>query len=89
MPHVNRLIVGPDGTTRNLVDRLILAFVSGYTVASIRKHLVPDCYDEATRVALYDKDRAVARLRELGVAPRPDTRGPRPGRHAAIPRPGA
>lgn len=79
MPHVSRIVDGPDGQ-RYLVDRRILAFTSGYTVATIRKHLTPCEYDQATGVALYDQGAAVAELERLDVEPRPGSRGPRPGR---------
>lgn len=85
MPHINRTEQGPDGP-RNLVDRRLLAFTLGYSVASIRKHLEPDAYDEETGAALYDRDRAAGRLEALGVEPRPDRRGGR--RHVHDARPG-
>lgn len=84
MPHINRIIDGPDGT-RHLVDRRILAFTSGYTVATIRKRLEPDACDLATRAVLYDRDRALAQLDALGVEPRPDRRGGRRPAHDARP----
>lgn len=85
MPHVNREVDG-----RRLVDRRLLAFTTGYSVAAIRKHLEPDAYDDpapaGTGCALYDRDRAVELLEAAGVLPRPDRRGPR--RHVHDARPG-
>jgi hypothetical protein len=71
---------------RDLVDRRILAFTTGYAVATIRKHLEPDACDLATRAVLYDRDRALEALDALGVEPRPDRRGER--RHVHDARPG-
>lgn len=85
MPHVNRTEPGPAGP-RTLVDRRILAFTLGYSVASIRKHLEPAEYDAETGAALYDRDAALAELQRLEVEPRPDRRGDR--RHAHEARPG-
>ncbi len=76
MPHINRTEQGPDGP-RTLVDRRLLAYVSGYTVATIRKHLEPAEYDQETGAAVYDRDAAIAQLEALGVEPRPDRRGDR------------
>lgn len=85
MPHVNRTEQGPDGP-RTMVDRRLLAFISGFAVATIRKHLTPDGYDRETNAALYDRDAAIARLEALGVEKRPDRRGERP--HVRDTRPG-
>lgn len=82
MPHVNRTT--DDG--RTILDRRLLAFTTGYTVSTIRKHLEPDEYDAETGAALYDRDAALRCLEELGVEPRPDRRGPR--RHVHDARPG-
>lgn len=85
MPHINRTVEGPAGP-RTLVDRRLLAFTTGYTVATIRKHLQPAEYDSETGAALYDRDAALVELLRLGVEPRPDRRGER--RHVHDARPG-
>lgn len=82
MPHVNRADPGPDGL-RVVVDRDILSKTTGYSIATIRKHLHPDEYDPGTGRALYDRDAAMAELRRLGVEPRPATRVPRRNHHFA------
>lgn len=84
MPNVNQTDVAPDGSVRDIVDRVILARTTGYSEATIRKHLKPYDYDPDTGRALYDRDRALAELHAAEVQPRPETRGPRarrvPGR---------
>lgn len=77
MPHINQRDHPPGGTVRNIVDRVILARTTGYSVATIRKHCRPVDYDPVTGRALYDRDAVLDQLEAAGVHPRPETRGPR------------